>query len=81
MASSSLAVGEARLAQRLTLEAAIRKNMEIQEVKSTLKQLLMELKFELSGWDKSIPVDSLRGWIKKVDMRIIKRIETHGERD
>lgn len=55
--------------------------MEIQEVKSTLKQLLMELKFELSGWDKSIPVDSLRGWIKKVDMRIIKRIETHGERD
>jgi hypothetical protein len=76
MACSSLAVGEARLAQRLTLQAAItRISMELQEVKKTLQLLMTELRCELTGWDKSIPVEALKGWIKKVDTRIIKRIE------
>jgi hypothetical protein len=48
--------------------------MELQEVKKTLSALMTELRCELTGWDKSIPVDALKGWIKKVDTRIIRKI-------
>jgi len=49
-------------------------SMELQEVKKTLSALMTELRCELTGWDKSIPVDALKGWIKKVDTRIIRKI-------
>ena len=49
--------------------------MELQEVKKTLQLLMTELRCELTGWDKSIPVEALKGWIKKIDTKIIKRIE------
>lgn len=49
--------------------------MELQDVKITLKNYLTELKCELTGWDKSIPIETVKKWIKKVDAKIIKRIE------
>lgn len=49
--------------------------MELQDVKKTLQALMTELKCELTGWDKSIPIESLKHWVKKVDTKIIKRIE------
>jgi len=54
--------------------------MELHEVKVMLKLYLTELKCELTGWDKSIPVEALKNWIKKVDTRIIRKIddEHHG---
>ena len=49
--------------------------MELQEVKKTLQLLMTELRCELTGWDKSIPVEALKGWIKRVDQRIIRKIQ------
>lgn len=49
--------------------------MELHEVKVMLQMYMTELKCELTGWDQSIPVEALKKWIKKVDDRIIKRIE------
>lgn len=52
-------------------------SIELQEVKRLLQGLVMELRCELTGWDKSIPIDSLKHWIKKIDNRIIKRIDNN----
>jgi outer membrane biogenesis lipoprotein LolB len=52
--------------------------MELQEVKVRLKIYMTELRCELTGWDESIPVETLKNWIKKVDDRIIKRIKNNG---
>lgn len=72
MACSSLAVGEFRLAQRLTLQAAIHGGyMDIMDVKIALKRYIMELKCELTGWDRSIPIEALEKWIKRVERHLI----------
>lgn len=48
--------------------------MELHEVKVMLKVYMTELRCELTGWDQSIPVEALKNWIKKVDTRIIRKI-------
>lgn len=49
--------------------------MDLQAVRRLLQLYLTELRCELTGWDRSIPIDTVKTWIKKVDARIIKRIE------
>ena len=49
--------------------------MDIQDLKGLLKLYITELKCELTGWDKSIPIESVKSWVKKVETRIIRKID------
>lgn len=46
--------------------------MDIQDTTKLLKRYLVELKYEVTGWDHSVPVEVLTKWIKKVERHVIR---------
>lgn len=48
--------------------------MELQEIKLLLQMFMTELRCEITGWEDCIPLEALKHWMKRVDARIISRI-------
>ena len=51
--------------------------MTLADFKRELQFHITEMKCEVfaGGWDKSIPVDNVKKWIKKVEKRVLERIK------